>query len=92
MSEVRAERYVSAEFSVDMPSRHPANQTGEDAYNRGKHYYRKDYVKPKSWTLQLTLEPRTSWSFLKSCCERVIAEGRSSIWGIVNRNTSTGTW
>lgn len=83
MTEELEERYVSAQFSISMPSRHPANQTGDDAYNRGKHYYRKDYVKPKSWTLQLTLEPRSSWSLYREVDDGVYeANAHSLRWQV----------
>lgn len=54
MTEVRGKRDVSAQFSISMPSRHPANQKGDEAYDRENHQYRQDYVKPKFWILQLS--------------------------------------
>lgn len=39
-----------ASISISTPSRHPANQKG---YNPATHSYKKTYVNPPSWTIQL---------------------------------------
>jgi hypothetical protein len=40
-----------ADFSIRVPTRHPAAQAGYDAE---RHRYRPDYVRPTGWTMELT--------------------------------------